>query len=328
MLATSSPRATKARGVSARRCATRSPSRARRSSVFRPFARRWGTTACCPCCWTRKYRSTPSRSNRGGRGGGRCSWASGRRYWSLGCSYYWHVGPRPAEVASADWAASAALGPGAMSTQSSARRSQTRAGRAGRLHRGAVADHPGQRAPDHAPARGARADRLSRGWARRSGDVRTGRGPGAQSVDRAPRPRARSHLPEPRHRALRLRRGLSARTHNGALGGRAAEELVYADITTGAESDLEQVTRIARQMVGRWGMSDAIGPASILPARRAAGRPARQCGRPVRDDPESRRIRDPTHRRRVLPPRAREAARESCAPGSVGRRAARARDAR
>jgi cell division protease FtsH len=52
----------------------------------------------------------------------------------------------------------------------------------------------------------------------------------------------------------------------GALGGRAAEELVYGDITTGAESDLEQVTRIARQMVGRWGMSDAIGPMSILPA--------------------------------------------------------------
>jgi cell division protease FtsH len=52
----------------------------------------------------------------------------------------------------------------------------------------------------------------------------------------------------------------------GALGGRAAEALVYGDITTGAESDLEQVTRIARQMVGRWGMSEAIGPVSILPA--------------------------------------------------------------
>jgi len=52
----------------------------------------------------------------------------------------------------------------------------------------------------------------------------------------------------------------------GALGGRAAEHLIYGDITTGAESDLEQVTRIARQMVGRWGMSDAIGPVSVLPA--------------------------------------------------------------
>jgi cell division protease FtsH len=51
----------------------------------------------------------------------------------------------------------------------------------------------------------------------------------------------------------------------GALGGRAAEDLVYGDMTTGAESDLEQVTRIARQMVGRWGMSPAIGPVSVLP---------------------------------------------------------------
>jgi cell division protease FtsH len=51
----------------------------------------------------------------------------------------------------------------------------------------------------------------------------------------------------------------------GALGGRAAEDIVYGDMTTGAESDLEQVTRIARQMVGRWGMSPAIGPVSVLP---------------------------------------------------------------
>ena len=51
----------------------------------------------------------------------------------------------------------------------------------------------------------------------------------------------------------------------GALGGRAAEQLVYGEVTTGAESDLEQATRIARQMVGRWGMSAAVGPVSILP---------------------------------------------------------------
>ena len=36
-------------------------------------------------------------------------------------------------------------------------------------------------------------------------------------------------------------------------------------MTTGAESDLEQVTSIARQMVGRWGMSDEIGMVSVLP---------------------------------------------------------------
>src|SRR3954468_4919799 len=50
-----------------------------------------------------------------------------------------------------------------------------------------------------------------------------------------------------------------------ALGGRAAERLVYGDLTTGAESDLEQLTQIARQMVGRWGMSDAIGPIAVIP---------------------------------------------------------------
>jgi cell division protease FtsH len=50
-----------------------------------------------------------------------------------------------------------------------------------------------------------------------------------------------------------------------ALGGRAAERLVYGDFTTGAESDLEQLTGIARQMVGRWGMSEAIGPVAVIP---------------------------------------------------------------
>ncbi|RFU37088.1 ATP-dependent metallopeptidase FtsH/Yme1/Tma family protein [Actinomadura logoneensis] len=51
----------------------------------------------------------------------------------------------------------------------------------------------------------------------------------------------------------------------GALGGMAAEELVFGVITTGAESDLQQVTQIARGMVGRWGMSGRIGPLSVLP---------------------------------------------------------------
>ncbi len=44
-----------------------------------------------------------------------------------------------------------------------------------------------------------------------------------------------------------------------ALGGRAAEEVVFGDLTTGAESDIQQVTQIARGMVGRWGMSEKIG---------------------------------------------------------------------
>ncbi len=51
-----------------------------------------------------------------------------------------------------------------------------------------------------------------------------------------------------------------------ALGGRAAEEVVFGDLTTGAESDIQQLTRLARGMVGRWGMSPAIGPVAVLPA--------------------------------------------------------------
>jgi len=51
-----------------------------------------------------------------------------------------------------------------------------------------------------------------------------------------------------------------------ALGGRVAEEIVYGTITTGAESDIEQLTGIARAMVGRWGMSREIGPVAVLPS--------------------------------------------------------------
>jgi cell division protease FtsH len=51
-----------------------------------------------------------------------------------------------------------------------------------------------------------------------------------------------------------------------ALGGRAAEEVVFGEPTTGAESDIQQLTGIARQMVGRWGMSDEIGPLAVLPS--------------------------------------------------------------
>ncbi|HWW90619.1 MAG TPA: cell division protein FtsH, partial [Solirubrobacteraceae bacterium] len=51
-----------------------------------------------------------------------------------------------------------------------------------------------------------------------------------------------------------------------ALAGRAAEQLVYGTISTGAESDIQHLTAIARQMVGRWGMSDAIGPIAVFAA--------------------------------------------------------------
>ncbi|MDJ1371186.1 ATP-dependent zinc metalloprotease FtsH [Gulosibacter molinativorax] len=51
----------------------------------------------------------------------------------------------------------------------------------------------------------------------------------------------------------------------GALGGMAAEEEIFGVITTGAESDLQTVTNIARQMVGRWGMSEKVGPVQVYP---------------------------------------------------------------
>jgi cell division protease FtsH len=46
------------------------------------------------------------------------------------------------------------------------------------------------------------------------------------------------------------------------LGGRAAEEVVFGQPTTGAESDLKAATSLARRMVGLWGMTDELGPVS------------------------------------------------------------------
>src|SRR6185437_14430822 len=51
----------------------------------------------------------------------------------------------------------------------------------------------------------------------------------------------------------------------GMLGGRAAEEIVYATKTTGAENDIEQATALARRMVTRWGMSERVGMVQLAP---------------------------------------------------------------
>jgi cell division protease FtsH len=50
-----------------------------------------------------------------------------------------------------------------------------------------------------------------------------------------------------------------------ALGGRVAEEIVYGEdeVTTGASNDLQQVARVARQMITRFGMSDRLGPVAL-----------------------------------------------------------------
>jgi cell division protease FtsH len=79
-----------------------------------------------------------------------------------------------------------------------------------------------------------------------------------------------------------------------ALGGRAAENVVYGEQTTGAESDIQNLTQIARSMVGRWGMSDAIGPVAVSSGRQdgvllpGVEQPSEETQRLV--DEEARRI--------------------------------------
>ena len=178
---------------------------------------------------------------------------------------------------------------------------QPREGGARRLHRRAGEDRAGRGAAHHAVRRRARAHGVPRGRPRRSW---------AWSSP-APTPCARSRSC-PRGRALGVtfqspdadRYGYDERYLRGriigALGGRAAEEIVYGDVTTGAESDLEQVTRIARQMVGRWGMSPKVGQVSVLPGPQDEPLLFPGTGRPdVRAHARDGRRRGAPHRRRV-----------------------------
>jgi cell division protease FtsH len=48
-----------------------------------------------------------------------------------------------------------------------------------------------------------------------------------------------------------------------AMGGRAAEEVVFGQMTTGAGNDIEKATAIARKMVCNWGMSERVGPLAV-----------------------------------------------------------------
>ena len=51
---------------------------------------------------------------------------------------------------------------------------------------------------------------------------------------------------------------------SGLLGGRAAEEIIFREVTTGAQNDLERATALARQMVAAYGMSESIGLVSCV----------------------------------------------------------------
>jgi cell division protease FtsH len=64
----------------------------------------------------------------------------------------------------------------------------------------------------------------------------------------------------------------------GAMGGRAAEEVVFGQHTTGAENDMQQATELARQMVTRWGMSERLGPVTLAPRDGTSGGGAESFG--------------------------------------------------
>jgi cell division protease FtsH len=79
-----------------------------------------------------------------------------------------------------------------------------------------------------------------------------------------------------------------------SLGGRAAEKVIYDKVTTGAESDIQSLTKIAHGMVSRWGMSDEIGPLAVGEGREdgvllQGGSPVSPATQQTVDD-ETRRI--------------------------------------
>ena len=77
-----------------------------------------------------------------------------------------------------------------------------------------------------------------------------------------------------------------------ALAGRAAEEVVFGRVTTGAANDLEKVTEIARSMVFEWGMADGVARARCAPTTTPSRR--RRSGCATASRPASPTPRTPT----------------------------------
>ena len=103
------------------------------------------------------------------------------------------------------------------------------------------------------------------------------------------------------------------------MGGRAAERLIYDDLSTGAAMDLEQATRLVRKMVTQWGMSERVGPVSFRTIDRApVPRPRDvRAPRPLRAHAADHRRgsgADPPRGRRPRLPPARRASRRARAP--------------
>jgi cell division protease FtsH len=94
------------------------------------------------------------------------------------------------------------------------------------------------------------------------------------------------------------RRGLEGRL-DVIFGGRVAEEVVFDDVTTGAENDIEQATGIARAMVGRWGLTDTVGFMAVLPRENSGPFSNNGWSEATRElvDAEVRRILDAAHDR-------------------------------
>ena len=131
-----------------------------------------------------------------------------------------------------------------------------------------------RRARAHRPRCGAEADadrlrpaqnRLPRGRPRARRHAHARRRPRPEDLDHPADDEPRRDGLGAGERSLQLRQAEPARPLEVATAGRAAEEVVFGDETTGAENDIRQATQLARSMVGRFGMSDEIGFVSVLP---------------------------------------------------------------